>query len=67
MLAQTPESRRATPKELTALRPDLPGIVVDGADHYVTEERPEKVAQIIREFTRTSEPVIERHQRPGPA
>jgi 2-(acetamidomethylene)succinate hydrolase len=33
-----------------ALRPDLPGIVVDGADHYVPEERPEEVAQIIREF-----------------
>jgi 2-(acetamidomethylene)succinate hydrolase len=32
------------------LRPDLPGIVVDGADHYVPEERPDDVAQIISEF-----------------
>ncbi|HTS97788.1 MAG TPA: alpha/beta hydrolase [Streptosporangiaceae bacterium] len=32
------------------LRPDLPGIVVGGADHYVPEERPAEVARIIREF-----------------
>ncbi len=34
-----------------ALRPDLPAVVVDGADHYVPEERPADVAQIIREFS----------------
>jgi 2-(acetamidomethylene)succinate hydrolase len=34
-----------------ALRPDLPAVVVDGADHYVPEERPEEIAQIVREFT----------------
>jgi 2-(acetamidomethylene)succinate hydrolase len=33
-----------------ALRPDLPGIVIDGADHYVPEERPAEIARIIREF-----------------
>jgi 2-(acetamidomethylene)succinate hydrolase len=40
-----------------ALRPDLRGIVVDGADHYVPEERPEEVAQIIREFSMEGAPV----------
>jgi 2-(acetamidomethylene)succinate hydrolase len=40
-----------------ALRPDLPGIVVEGADHYVPEERPEEVAQIIREFSMEGAPV----------
>lgn len=34
-----------------ALRPDLPGITVDHADHYVPEEQPAEVARIIREFT----------------
>ena len=29
-----------------ALRPDLPAVVVGGADHYVPEERPAEVAQI---------------------
>lgn len=33
-----------------ALRPDLPGLVVDGADHYVPEEKPAETAAIIREF-----------------
>lgn len=33
-----------------ALRPDLPGVVVDGADHYVPEEKPAETARIIREF-----------------
>ena len=33
-----------------ALRPDLPGIVVDDADHYVPEEKPAETARIIREF-----------------
>jgi len=40
-----------------ALRPDLRGIVVDGADHYVPEERPGEVAQIIREFSMEGAPV----------
>jgi 2-(acetamidomethylene)succinate hydrolase len=39
-----------------ALRPDLPAVVVDGADHYVPEEKPEEVAQIIREFTTKGAP-----------
>jgi 2-(acetamidomethylene)succinate hydrolase len=39
-----------------ALRPDLPGVVVDGADHYVPEEKPEEVAQIIREFSTKGAP-----------
>ena len=34
-----------------ALRPDLPGVIVDHADHYVPEEQPAEVARIIREFT----------------
>jgi len=34
-----------------ALRPDLPGVTVDHADHYVPEEQPAEVAQVIREFT----------------
>jgi len=34
-----------------ALRPDLPGIVIDGAGHYVPEERPQEIARVIREFT----------------
>jgi 2-(acetamidomethylene)succinate hydrolase len=33
-----------------ALRPDLPAIVVAGADHYVPEEQPGRVAEIIGEF-----------------
>jgi 2-(acetamidomethylene)succinate hydrolase len=33
-----------------ALRPDLPAVVVGGGDHYVPEERPAEVAQIVREF-----------------
>ena len=33
-----------------ALRPDLPAVVVGGADHYVPEERPEEVAEIVRAF-----------------
>jgi len=33
-----------------ALRPDLAAVVVGGADHYVPEERPAEVAQIVREF-----------------
>jgi 2-(acetamidomethylene)succinate hydrolase len=34
-----------------ALRPDLPAVIVDHADHYVPEEQPAEVARIIREFT----------------
>jgi len=33
-----------------ALRPDLRAVVVAGADHYVPEEQPGEVAQIIGEF-----------------
>jgi 2-(acetamidomethylene)succinate hydrolase len=33
-----------------ALRPDLPGIVVGGADHYLPEEKPAETARIISEF-----------------
>ena len=33
-----------------ALRPDLPAMVVAGADHYVPEEQPGQVAEIIGEF-----------------
>jgi 2-(acetamidomethylene)succinate hydrolase len=32
------------------LRPGMPGIVVDDADHYVPEEQPAEIARIIREF-----------------
>jgi 2-(acetamidomethylene)succinate hydrolase len=35
------------------LRPDLPALVVDGAGHYVPEERPAEVAKIIDEFARS--------------
>jgi pimeloyl-ACP methyl ester carboxylesterase len=32
------------------LRPDLRAVEVDGADHYVPEERPEAIAAIVREI-----------------
>jgi 2-(acetamidomethylene)succinate hydrolase len=34
------------------LRPDLPVLVVENVDHYVTEEAPEVSARAIREFAR---------------
>ena len=33
-----------------ALRPDLRGVVVNGADHYLPEEKPAETARIITEF-----------------
>ncbi|HVL55323.1 MAG TPA: alpha/beta hydrolase [Burkholderiaceae bacterium] len=33
-----------------SLRPDLRAVEVDGADHYVPEERPEAIAAIVREI-----------------
>jgi 2-(acetamidomethylene)succinate hydrolase len=45
-----PEALAAT----STLRPDLPAVVVEGADHYVPEERPAEVARIITEFGTTA-------------
>lgn len=34
-----------------ALRPDLPSVTVDGADHYLPEMRPAETARLIDQFT----------------
>ncbi len=54
-------------RRLTKLLPH--GHLVEVEDSYtlIPLDQPARLAQIIREFTRTSEPVIERRQRPGPA
>ncbi len=41
-----PEAFEAT----RSLRPDLPASVVSGADHYVPEEQPELLADLIENF-----------------
>jgi 2-(acetamidomethylene)succinate hydrolase len=48
-----------------ALRPDLPGIVVNGAGHYVPEEKPAETARIITEFAAGSLTAAAGGQRGG--
>jgi pimeloyl-ACP methyl ester carboxylesterase len=51
----SPEAFRRTQR----LRPDLPAVEVTGADHYVPEERPAAVADIVLSFA-------DRFQQRGP-
>ena len=46
----TPEAFAAT----KSLRPDLATSVVDGADHYVPEEQPGPLAELIEDFLATA-------------
>ena len=43
------------------------GWLTKRGDTLIPLDQPARLAQIIREFTRTSESVIERRQMPGPA
>lgn len=57
LLVRGADSAFVRPEALAAtqtLRPDLPVVVVEGADHYVPEERPAEVARIITEFAATA-------------
>jgi 2-(acetamidomethylene)succinate hydrolase len=53
LLVRGADSRFVTPGALEAtrsLRPDLPASVINGADHYVPEEQPELLAEVIENF-----------------
>jgi 2-(acetamidomethylene)succinate hydrolase len=42
-------------RKTKALRPDLPAVEIDDADHYVHEEQPAAVAKAILDFWTTIE------------
>lgn len=53
LLVRGADSAFVSPAALAAtraLRPDLPAVVVAGADHYVPEEQPGYIARLISEF-----------------
>lgn len=55
LLVRGIDSRLVSPAAFAAakrLRPDLPAVEVENADHYVPEERPEAVARLVGGFAR---------------